>query len=138
MAKNKETEAQAPEAPKPGTAVMSIQEQIAAQIARQNETAQGLRSSGSFIGFKNAILRVDGIAIPANQLDVRVLAALSERAWYSKDFDADVVLKADDYNLIASQMKHCPGYYQVTAYQRRAGTGVLPKVVNVKKNKLKI
>jgi hypothetical protein len=55
-----------------------------------------------------------------------------------RDFDAEVVLKADDYNLIVSQMKHCPGYYQVTAYQRRAGTGVLPKVVNVKKNKLKI
>jgi len=55
-----------------------------------------------------------------------------------KDFDANVVLKADDYNLIVSQMKHCPGYYQVTAYQRRAGTGSLPKVVNVKKNKLKI
>jgi hypothetical protein len=35
-------------------------------------------------------------------------------------------------------MKHCPGYYQVTAYQRRAGTGVSPKVVNVKKNKIKI
>ena len=48
-----------------------------------------------------------------------------------RDFDTEVVLKADDYNLIASQMKHCPGYYQVTAYQRSAGAGVLPKVVNV-------
>jgi hypothetical protein len=55
-----------------------------------------------------------------------------------RDFDAEVVLKADDYNLIVSQMKHSPGYYQVTAYQRRAGTGVSPKVVNVKKNKIKI
>lgn len=89
----------APEAAKPGTAVLSIQAQIAQQIARQNETAQGLRSSGSFIGFKNAQLKVDGISIPANQLDVRVLAALSERAWYSKDFDADVVQVPDCYAL---------------------------------------
>lgn len=84
---------------KPKAALVSIQEQIAAQIARQNETAQGLRSSGSYIGFKNAQLKVDGIAIPANQLDVRVLAALSERAWYSKDFDADAVQVPDCYAL---------------------------------------
>ena len=83
----------------PKTAVMSIQEQVAQQIARQNETAQGLRSSGSYIGFKNAQLKVDGISIPANQLDVRVLAALSERAWYSKDFDADAVQVPDCYTL---------------------------------------
>lgn len=99
MAKTKETDVQAPEAPKPGTAVLSIQQQIAAQIARQNETAQALRSSGSYIGFKNAQLKVDGISIPANQLDVRVLAALSERAYYSKDFDADVVQVPDCYAL---------------------------------------
>ena len=42
---------------------------------------------------------MDGIAIPANQLDVRVLAALSERAWYSKDFDADAVQVPDCYAL---------------------------------------
>lgn len=102
MTKIKETsapEATKPEASKPGTAVLSIQEQIAAQIARQNETAQGLRSSGSYIGFKNAQLKVDGISIPANELNVRVLAAISERAWYSKDFDADVVQVPDCYTL---------------------------------------
>lgn len=98
MAKTKEPVApEVPEAPK--TAIMSIQEQIAQQLARQNEAAQSLRSSGSYIGFKNAQLRVDGIAIPANQLDVRVLAALSERAWYSKDFDADAVQVPDCYAL---------------------------------------
>jgi hypothetical protein len=98
MAKTKEPVApEVPEAPK--TAIMSIQEQIAQQLARQNEAAQSLRSSGSFIGFKNAQLKVDGIAIPANQLDVRVLAALSERAWYSKDFDADAVQIPDCYAL---------------------------------------
>jgi len=83
----------------PVTAIMSIQEQIAQQLARQNETAAGLRSSGSYIGFKNAQLKVDGITIPANTLDVRVLAALSERAWYSKDFDADAVQVPDCYAL---------------------------------------
>lgn len=102
MAKTKEPEAPAvQDAPK--NAVMSIQEQIAQQIARQNETAQGLRSSGSYIGFKNAQLKVDGITIPANQLDVRVLAALSERAWYSKDFDADVVQVPDCYALDSAE-----------------------------------
>lgn len=83
----------------PKAEIMSVQAQIAEQIARQNATAQGLRSSGSYIGFKNAVLKVDGIAIPANQLDVRVLAALSERAWYSKDFDADAVQVPDCYAL---------------------------------------
>lgn len=95
MTKTKEPVAPA----KPGTTVLSIQEQIAAQIARQNETAQGLRSSGSFISFKNAQLKVDGISIPENQLNVRVLAALSERAWYAKDFDADAVQVPDCYAL---------------------------------------
>jgi len=86
----------------PTTAIMSIQEQIAQQLARQNETAAGLRSNGSYIGFKNAQLKVDGITIPANTLDVRVLAVLSERAWYSKDFDADAVQVPDCYALDAT------------------------------------
>lgn len=101
MATNKEpktpVEQQAPEVPK--MEVLSIQQQIAQQLARQNEAAQSLRSSGSYIGFKNAQLKVDGIAIPANQLDVRVLATISERAWYSKEFDADAVQVPDCYAL---------------------------------------
>ena len=96
MATKKEPEVTT-EAPK--TAVMSIQEQIAQQLARQAEAAQSLRSSGSYIGFKNAQLKVDGIAIPANQLDVRVLATISERAWYSKEFDADAIQVPDCYAL---------------------------------------
>lgn len=98
MTKTKEPPAPEAEAPKT-TAVMSIQEQIAAQLARQNENAQGLRSGGSYIGFKNAQLKVDGISIPANELNVRVLAVISERAWYSKDFDADAVQVPDCYAL---------------------------------------
>lgn len=96
MTKKPET---TPEIEAPKTAVMSIQAQIAAQIARQQETAKSLRSSGSYIGFKNAQLKVDGISIPANQLDVRVLAAISERAWYAKEFDADAVQVPDCYAL---------------------------------------
>ncbi len=88
------------EEPKAATkALVSIQEQIAAQIARQNEAAQSLRSSGSFIGFKNAQLKVDGISIPANEINVRVLSILRERAYYSKDFDADAVQVPDCYAL---------------------------------------
>ena len=87
----------APEVPK--TEVMSIQAQIAQQLARQAETAKGLRSSGSFITFKNANLKVDGISIPANELNVRVLATISERAWYAKEFDADAVQVPDCYAL---------------------------------------
>lgn len=96
MSKKQEPTA-TPEAPK--TAVLSIQQQIEQQLARQQETARSLRSAGSYIGFKNAQLKVDGISIPANELNVRVLAALSERAWYSKDFDADAVQVPDCYAL---------------------------------------
>jgi hypothetical protein len=101
MATKKESEVQAPAVPEvpKTTAVMSIQEQIAQQLTRQNEAAQSLRSSGSYIGFKNAQLKVDGIAIPTNQLDVRVLATISERAWYSKEFDADAIQVPDCYAL---------------------------------------
>jgi len=83
----------------PSTEIATLQQQIAAQIERQNQTTASLRSSGRYIAFKNAQLKVDGISIPANQLDVRVLAAVSERAWYSKDFDADQVQVPDCYAL---------------------------------------
>lgn len=96
---SKTTKPEAPEASKPGTAVLSIQEQIAQQLARQNEAAKSLRSGGSYIGFKNAQLKVDGISISENQLNVRVLSVISERAWYSKEFDADAVQVPDCYSL---------------------------------------
>jgi len=98
MSKTKDQAPETVEAPQT-TALASIQEQIAQQLARQNEAAQSLRSGGSYIGFKNAQLKVDGISIPANQLEVRVLAVLSERSWYSKNFDADVVQIPDCYAL---------------------------------------
>ena len=73
------------------TEVQTIQQRIASQVARQAETAQGLRTTGSFISFKNATLKVDGQPIPNNTADVRVLAAIGERTWYAEAFDADEV-----------------------------------------------
>ena len=73
------------------TEVVSLQEQIAAQLALQQQAAQGMRTTGSYIGFKNAQLKVDGINIPANQIDVRVLATVGERAYYAEAFDADKI-----------------------------------------------
>jgi len=51
--------------------------------------AAALRTTGSYITFKNATLKVDGQPVPNNTADVRVLAALSERAWYDGPFDPD-------------------------------------------------
>lgn len=73
------------------TAVTTIQERIALQLAKQAETAQGLRTTGSYISFKNAILKVDGQPIPNNTADVRVLAAIGERTYYAEAFDPDEV-----------------------------------------------
>lgn len=93
------TKTKTPEATTTSTEVATIQAQIAAQLARQQETAQGMRSTGSYITFKNAQLKVDGISIPANQLDVRVLAAVSERTWYAEAFDADKIQVPNCYAL---------------------------------------
>lgn len=58
-------------------------------LERQAEAAQSMRTSGSFITFKNANLKVDGQSVPNNEADVRVLAAVSERAWYDGAYDPD-------------------------------------------------
>ena len=71
--------------------VMTLQERQAALVARQAEAAQGLRTTGSYISFKNAILKVDGQAVPNNMADVRVLAAIGERSYYKEAFSADEV-----------------------------------------------
>ena len=71
------------------TAVTTIQERIALQLAKQAETAQGLRTTGSYISFKNATLKVDGQPIPNNTADVRVLAAIGERTYYAEAYDSD-------------------------------------------------
>ena len=74
----------------PGTAVVSVQERIAMQLAKQAEAAKSMRTTGSYISFKNAVLKVDGVAVPNNTADVRVLACIGERAYYEGAFDADV------------------------------------------------
>lgn len=74
-----------------GTEIETLEQQLQRQLAAQALAAQGMRTSGSYISFKNAILKVDGQPVPNNMADVRVLAAVSERAWYDEEFDADQV-----------------------------------------------
>jgi hypothetical protein len=66
-----------------------IRERIAQQMERQAAAAAALRTGGAFITFKNANLKVDGQPVPNNTADVRVLAVVSERAWYDGPFDPD-------------------------------------------------
>ena len=75
----------------------NIQERIAQQLAKQQETAQGLRTTGSFIKFKNAQMKIDGTPIPSNMVDVRVLAAVGERTFYVGEYDANRVQVPDCY-----------------------------------------
>ena len=67
-----------------------IKARIDAQLQRQADAAASMRTTGSFISFKNAQLKVDGQPVPNNTADVRVLATVSERAWYDGPFDSDV------------------------------------------------
>jgi len=81
---------------------MSNEVETAEEIARRNEerrqkilerqakAQEGMRTTGQFIGFKNAVLKVDGVAVPGNKATVRVLAAVPERAWYAGAYDSDV------------------------------------------------
>ena len=66
-----------------------IKKRIQEQLERQAKAAQSLRTSGAFITFKNANLKVDGQPVPNNQAEVRVLAAIPERAWYDGPYDPD-------------------------------------------------
>lgn len=81
------------------TEIATLQERLALQLARQQEAANALKSGGSYISFKNAILKVDGQPIPANMVEVRVLAAIGERTYYQDDFDADTIQVPDCYAL---------------------------------------
>jgi hypothetical protein len=66
-----------------------IKKRLEEQLERQREASNAMRTSGSYVSFKNANLKIDGQPIPNNMADVRVLAAVSERAWYDGPFDAD-------------------------------------------------
>jgi hypothetical protein len=59
------------------------------QMERQAQSAHDLRTSGAFITFKNANLKADGKPVQDNQMMVRLLAAIPERAWYDGPYDAD-------------------------------------------------
>ena len=76
-----------------------IKARLAAQLERQAEAAAAMRTTGSYISFKNATLKVDGQSVPNNTADVRVLAAIGERTWYPDAFDADAVQVPSCYAL---------------------------------------
>jgi hypothetical protein len=69
---------------------VDIRARIAKQLEQQQAAAAAMRTTGSYISFKNAQLKVDGQPVPNNQAEVRVLAVIGERSWYSSSFDADV------------------------------------------------
>lgn len=78
-----------------------IKKRIQEQLERQAAAAAAMRTTGSYISFKNAVLKVDGQPIPNNTADVRVLAAIGERSWYPDAFDADAVQVPTCYALDA-------------------------------------
>lgn len=69
--------------------VDAIEKRRQEMLNRQAEAAGGMRTSGSYITFKNANLKVDGQAVPNNKADVRILAAIGERSWYDGSYDPD-------------------------------------------------
>jgi hypothetical protein len=83
--------------------VDAIQARIQAQLERQAEAAKTMRTTGSYISFKNATLKVDGQPVPNNMADVRVLAAIGERVWYRNAYSADVAQVPDCYALDADE-----------------------------------
>lgn len=66
-----------------------IKKRLEEQLERQREASAGMRTGMAFITFKNANLKVDGQPVPNNTADVRVLSAVSERAWYDGAYDPD-------------------------------------------------
>jgi len=68
-----------------------IKQRLQAELERQAAAAASMRTTGSYISFKNAQLKVDGQPVPNNTADVRVLAAIGERSYYANAYDADQV-----------------------------------------------
>jgi hypothetical protein len=69
--------------------VDAIEKRRQEMLERQQAASAGMRSSGSYITFKNANLKVDGQQVPNNAADVRILAAVGERTWYDGAYDPD-------------------------------------------------
>lgn len=79
---------------------------IKAQLERQAGAIAALRTTGSFITFKNANLKVDGQPIPSNSIEVRVLDVVAERSWYSGGYDPDTAQVPACYSLEGSGVPH--------------------------------
>jgi len=79
--------------------LQTLEQKKQALLERQAEASAAMRSGGSYISFKNAQLKVDGMPVPNNTADVRVLAAVAERAWYEGPFDSDVAQVPSCYAL---------------------------------------
>ena len=69
--------------------VALIEERIKQQLAVQQKQAAVLGGEGNYISFKNGNMKVNETPVPKNSLQVRVLAAVRERAWYSEAYDPD-------------------------------------------------
>jgi hypothetical protein len=69
--------------------VDAIEKRRQEMLERAAAAAQGMRTSGSYVTFKNANLKVDGQVVPGNKADVRILAAIGERSWYDGPYDPD-------------------------------------------------
>src|SRR4051812_43421452 len=67
----------------------AIAKRLQDNIERQRKATAAMRTTGIFASFKNANFKIDGQAIPNNRADIRVLAAIGERAYYEGEFDAD-------------------------------------------------
>jgi len=67
----------------------AIEKRRQEMLERQQAAAAGMRTSGSYVTFKNANLKVDGVPVPNNKADVRILAAVGERTWYDGPYDPD-------------------------------------------------
>ena len=69
------------------TAVVSIEDQIKAQLAVQQEKSAQMQDRVNLISFKGGQLSIGGTPIPNSEADVIVLANQYERAYYPGAFD---------------------------------------------------
>ena len=75
-------------AKKPGTAVMSYEDRLAA-LAQDSVKQEESVSSGSFISFRGGQLSYGGNACQGNKLDVVVVDNVMEFAYYEGNYDPD-------------------------------------------------
>lgn len=70
--------------------LVTMEERVKQQLAKQQAEVATLRSTGNFISFKNGNMKVNEQPVPNNTAEVRILAVVAERAWYSTAYDPDV------------------------------------------------